>query len=315
MICVSAQSSSRPKLVSMIRFPARFPLRSRRLVALVAGAALASAAGSASADPPLWRVIGPHGEVDLFGSIHLLSDATQWKNPALTAVLAKADALWFEIPLGGASQAQAIELMQAKGLLPTGQSLSSLLPAPLMARVTAQAKREGLDLASLERMKPWLAELELTLKFYTDQGYSEKLGVESQINAAVPASVPREAFETLDKQVDLFADDPMPEQVASLKQTLDELDTDPGLFARAASAWRRGDVKAIATEIVAPMRKEDEALYRRVLVDRNHRFARRIEALAKQPGRVFVVVGVGHLVGPDGVPALLRKDGLDVEGP
>ena len=67
--------------------------------------------------------------------------------------------------------------------------------------------------------------------------------------------------------------------------------------------------------MIAPMRKEDEALYRRVLVERNRRFADRIEQMAKGDRRIFVVVGVGHLVGPDGVPALLRRDGFKVEGP
>ncbi len=279
------------------------------------GLALAGGAASARADPPLWRVIGPHAQVDLFGSIHLLSSATHWRSPALDAELAKTDALWFEIPLGGASQAEAVQLMQAKGLLPTDQALSALLPPALEARVVAAAKQEGVDPAKLDRLQPWFAELELTLIFLQHQGYSEKLGVESQIDAAVPPSVPRKAFETLAEQVDLFADDPLPEQVASLKETLDEIDTDPGALNRIADAWRRGDVKAIAAEMIAPMRKEDEALYRRLLVDRNRRFAARIEQLAKGTGRVFVVVGAGHLVGPDGVPALLRKDGLKVEGP
>jgi len=32
-------------------------------------------------------------------------------------------------------------------------------------------------------------------------------------------------------------------------------------------------------------------------------------------GEAVMVVGVGHLVGPDSVPALLRARGIPVEGP
>ena len=287
----------------------------RSLRALALGAALASGASAARADPPLWRVSGPQAQIDLFGSIHLLSNATHWRTPALEAELAKADAVWFEIPLGRTAQADAVALMQAKGLLPAGQTLSALLPPALETRVIALARTEGLAPAALERMRPWLVELELTLVFYQRQGYREDLGVESQINAAAPPAIPRGAFETLAEQVALFADDPVPEQVASLKETLDDIDADPGTFNRAADAWRRGDVKGIETEVIEPMRKDDEALYRRLLVERNRRFADRIEQMAKGHQRVFVVVGVGHLVGPDGVPAMLRRDGVRVEGP
>ena len=71
-----------------------------RLAALLVTALVA--ASPARADPPLWRVMGPHTEIDLFGSVHLLSDRTSWKDPALLAALSKADAVWFEIPLGDA---------------------------------------------------------------------------------------------------------------------------------------------------------------------------------------------------------------------
>ena len=290
---------------------------SLRLLMGALGLSLALAMGAtARADPPLWRVTGAHVQVELFGSIHLLSAATAWRTPALDAEIARADEVWFEIPLGADAKTDAVQMMRAKGLLAPGESLAALLPPALDARVEALARSDGLDPAVVERMRPWLAELELTVAFYQRQGYREDLGVESQIDAAAPPGARREAFETLADQVDLFADAPLSEQVASLKETLDEIDTDPALFARAAAAWRRGDVKALSAEVVDPMRKEDAGLYRRVLVDRNRRFAARIEQMLRSgQGRVLVVVGAGHLVGPDGVPEMLRRDGVRVEGP
>jgi uncharacterized protein YbaP (TraB family) len=287
----------------------------KRLASATAALALLLVAPPALADPPLWRVMGPHAEVDLFGSVHLLTNRTTWKDPALLAALSKADAVWFEIPLGDASQAETLDLIRQKGQLPAGQTLSGLLPPGLYARAAALAKQEGLPEASLQRMRPWMAELFLSLLYFQRQGASASLGVEPQINAAAPPAAARGAFETVAEQIDLFADDPLTEQVASLKQTLDDIDTDPGLYARLADDWQAGDVKGLVREVIDPMRAEDEALYQRVLVARNRRFAARIEQMARGDRRVFVVVGVGHLVGPDGVPTLLRADGLKVVGP
>ncbi|MGC1302411.1 MAG: TraB/GumN family protein [Caulobacteraceae bacterium] len=273
-------------------------------------------AGAALALPPVWHVEEPGGgRITLFGSVHLLSDATRWRSPALDADLASAGAIWFEIPIDAASQAEAGQLALEKGMLPKGQTLDAVLPPELYARAAALAAREGLPGASLQRLRPWMAELTLSLLYFQKQGARADLGVEDQLSAAVPPGAQRGAFETVAGQIDLFADDPLPEQIASLRETLDEIDKDPAIYDRLAKAWSSGDVQGIEREAIEPMQQEDHGLYERLIVDRNRRFASRIAQLAHEGRNVFVVVGVGHLVGADGVPALLRQDGLKVEGP
>jgi uncharacterized protein YbaP (TraB family) len=163
--------------------------------------------------------------------------------------------------------------------------------------------------------------LTLSVLAFQGQGARADLGVEQQLAKAAPPATRREAFETVAEQIGFFADGSMADQIDSLKETLDEIDDDPDEFKRLAADWARGDVRAIEAEVLGPMKREAPKVYQRLLVERNRRFAQRIEGLlrgedgASAPNHVLIVVGVGHLVGRDGVPALLRKDGFKVEGP
>ena len=292
--------------------------RCGRFASIRAGRGVSAArarAPAARADPPVWRVHAAHAEVVLFGSVHLLSAATQWKTPALEQSLARSAQLWFEIPFTPQTQADAARQALQLGLLPAGQTLSSLLDPATADRVGRLAAADGLQPAALERMRPWLAELMLSTFYFKTRGADQDLGVELQIDHDAPASAAREAFETVSEQIHLFADDPLADQVASLKQTLDEIADDPGLFDRLAAAWARGDVAALVREVIMPTKRDTPGVYQRLLVARNRRFAARIEAMLQGSGRAFVVVGVGPLVGPARVAARLRRDGVAGGGP
>jgi hypothetical protein len=65
--------------------------------------------------------------------------------------------------------------------------------------------------------------------------------------------------------------------------------------------------------IVLSELKQEPLLYQRLLVERNRNWIPKIEALFARPRPAFVVVGAAHLVGPDGLIALLRAKGYTVE--
>jgi uncharacterized protein YbaP (TraB family) len=51
------------------------------------------------------------------------------------------------------------------------------------------------------------------------------------------------------------------------------------------------------------------------LADRNRRWADAITERLAGSGETVIVVGAGHLAGPDSVPTLLRARGVAVDGP
>jgi uncharacterized protein YbaP (TraB family) len=119
----------------------------------------------------------------------------------------------------------------------------------------------------------------------------------------------------VEQQAALFADAPPREQAQALEQTLREIEEDPLSYERLAKAWAASDLAALQAEALDPMQKESPALFKRLVADRNRAWTAKIVERLKGSGKTVVVVGAGHLIGPQGLPQRLRALGYRVEGP
>ena len=289
-------------------------MRSVRSAFVVAAIAM-TVAGSAAAEPPVWVVKDKNSELVLFGSVHILPRGLDWTPPALDRALRAADDIWFELPIDAQSEAMTAALATKAGVLPPDQSLFKLLPpkdAELMSKVAAAY---DVSPVLLDRLEPWLAEVALAGGAYRRVGADAASGVEKTIAAMATPKATRRAFETPEQQIALLSGGTMDEQIASLRETLHEMDEKPDEFEVLVKAWMDGDVKALDREALAPIRKTTPGLFRRLVTDRNARWTKILDARLKGRGRTVVVVGVGHLLGPGGVPARLRALGYSVTGP
>lgn len=279
------------------------------------GVALSLLAGAAGAAPPVWTVHGPRGVVLLFGSIHLLPKGLNWRPPALEDALARAGDIWFELPIDRATDETAGRLMNRLGRLTSGDSLWTHVTADQRARLEAAAGMVGLDARLLTPLRPWMAEIALELAADARSGGLVSEGVESRIQDEAPTGARRHGLETVAQQVGFLAGSSPADQIASLDATARELIADDPTYDRTVRAWLAGDSASLRRDDLAPLEAAAPAIYRRLIVERNRRWARILRRLARNPGVTVVVVGAGHLIGPDGVPALLRAEGLVVDGP
>ena len=292
----------------------------RPIVVFLAVCALLAPA-SVWAKPPLWVAHGAGATVTLFGSVHVLPRGIDWEPDALKQALGEADELWFETPIDSAALLEAARLALAQGLLPDGRSLSDLLSPDGKARLRRETEALRLPGPQLERLRPWLAELSLAEAAYARDGATADQGVERQLADSAPQAE-RHAFETTAQQIAMFAGQPDAVQAQSLQDTLRELEEDPDQSHRLIDAWIKGDLKAIEKEGVEELRRESPEMFDTLLTNRNAAWLRTLQdrlsappAPGQGPKRIVVIVGVGHLIGPDSVPALLRRKGVRVEGP
>jgi uncharacterized protein YbaP (TraB family) len=282
---------------------------------VLALAVLFVGAGAALAEPALWVVRSPTAKVVLFGSVHILPPGLVWEPPALKTALDEANEVWFEIPVDHAADLAVAQAALDSGLQPTGHSLAGDLSARDRARLIQAALACGLAADNLNRLKPWLAEVYLTVESYRLAGAAPDDGVERRLAAQIGPNVQRRAFETPEQQIGYLSAAPLRDQVASLRQTLREIVEGPKAYQRVVDAWMAGDPAALRREALTPMIKAAPRVYKTLVVDRNRRWADILTQRLKGSGEAVVVVGVGHLIGPDSLPALLRARGFDVEGP
>ncbi len=287
---------------------------SRALLAGLFGLVLA-ACGPAEAKPPFWIVRDADSEVLLFGSVHVLRPDLDWRPGELDAALAKADDLWFELPIDAASEARTAQLAATRGLMADGRTLTSLLSPQGAQRLAKASETLGVSLAVMDQLEPWFAEVLLAGAQFRKAGADASGGVEKILSARAPASAQRKAFETPDEQIAIFDSAPLTEQAASLERSLIELDANPDAYEALVADWMAGDLAGIDEQALEPLREAAPGLYARLVSDRNTRWLATLRTRLAGQGRTVVVVGVGHLVGEDGLPARLRALGYSVEGP
>ncbi|MGE0596845.1 MAG: TraB/GumN family protein [Hyphomonadaceae bacterium] len=264
-------------------------------------------------EPALWRIADADSEIWLFGTVHVLPPELAWRGPRFEAAFAAAEELVVETDAAGAETAA---LTAQYGMLPAGQRLSAQIGPEADARLGRQARALGLDPASLEPMRPWLAALRLSYAYAVRRGFNAAAGVEGVLVPEARARGVRVRYlETPEQQVRTLADLPAPVQVAFLEASLDQIEQGGDPLSAMVSAWAVGDAETLDGLLRAELNEAGPEAYDAIIVRRNRAWADEIAARLVGEGDSFYAVGAAHLTGPDGVVTLLRARDIAVEGP
>ncbi|MBW7930121.1 MAG: TraB/GumN family protein [Gammaproteobacteria bacterium] len=277
---------------------------------LLACLALLLAAAAARADRlPLWEVEGAHNHVSILGSIHFLRADAQPLPASIMAAYERADILMMEIRLDDIDPQATQAMVQRLAIDPQGRKLAQLLGPADHARATTMAKAIDLDLGLLDDFEPWFAAITITQLQLAKLGYDAASGVERQlVRAAQRDGKEIRGLETVQQQLRALDALSPAAQRAFLLETLEEATTLPEQVERIISAWQQGDTATLDSEFLDQLRTQPE-LYRRIVVDRNRDWARKLELLLGDRRDYLVVVGTLHLVGEDSLISLLERAG------
>ena len=269
-------------------------------------------AGDQAHPVTLWRVAGETNSVYLLGSIHLLRKEDHPLPIVIGHAYDDADVVVMELDMDDMDPAYAQAAFNRAGVMTDGTTLRDLMGDEAYAQADQAAAQIDIPLDMLSQSEPWLAAMTVELMMLYRIGFNPLLGVEMTITQrATSDGKPIEGLETIDEQLSFLDGLPIEAQREMLLQVLTEGAAMSEQIDDLIQAWHHGDTAALAEGLLNSIGKQDEL--NEVLVDsRNRRWASVIATWLDDEQDYLVVVGALHLVGANGVPALLENRGFGI---
>ena len=279
--------------------------------ALLTFTSMIGAAAQAAEKSFLWRATSGDRSVYLLGSIHFMKQDAYPLNPAIERVFDRAGVVLFETDIDKLDTA-AVSMLVA-GTLEGDATLADVVSTELYDEVFQRLETLGMDIGGFKKMKPWMLALSLTSFELMRADYLGSEGIDAYFSSRAKADgKPQRALESIDYQVSLFAEMSEEESADFLGYTLTELDTMIPLVDEIVAAWKIGDSVRIE-ELLVDGFDGHEALFDRLVTERNLRWLPVIEELFRGDVDAMVVVGSLHLVGEQGLIELLKGKGYEIE--
>lgn len=283
--------------------PAAEPLTAERLAA---GMSAAKDHGF------IWR-LSKGGRVSyLYGTIHAARSEWMFPGPTLVNALRESDTLALELDvLDPDVQRRLVASIVAR----RGEAL----PPELTRRIERQIKAECIDAEAFAKFAPEFQVASLSVMAARRDGLDPANAIDLVLAAvAREFGKPVASLETPEMQIQALLMPTQAETIEFVKSGLDDLESGRArpMLKRIAKVWTDGDYAELSRyerwcDCVGTA--TERAAMKRLLDDRNPSIAAAIDNLHTSGQRVFAAVGSLHMIGPNGLPALLRKRGYKVE--
>jgi uncharacterized protein YbaP (TraB family) len=270
-------------------------------------------AAKAADHGPLWKATRDGRTLWLYGTIHVAKASWVYPGPHVMSALRASNTLALELDLTDPDML----LRLRKAILRNPDSPT--LPDALEKRLLASMAAACIAPAALAPMRAEMQAVTLEVMQGRGMGLYPEYGIDSNLAELARAMhMPLRSLETPESQAALLVSDDPAETARAVGAVLDELEGGraPAMLKRLAGDWERGDVDdmaAYASWCGCMDTPEQRADFHKLIVERNPLMADKIVQWHAEGRLLFVAAGTLHMVGPAGLPTLLKARGFQVE--
>jgi uncharacterized protein YbaP (TraB family) len=288
--------------------------KSRFTFAAIAALFVAQSALSAPAQVKglFWKATSGTDTIYLLGSVHLGSKSMYPLPDYMEKAFANADSLVVEVNIKKVDQAKMAALVQDSGMYKGSDGLSKHVSASTEKKLQSFGAKYGLPAAALDKFRPWLAGVTISVLPMQQMGMQAGLGIDEYFLGKAEGKKPIVEVETAEMQLHLLASLPQDQEQKYLDNSLDEAANAKKAMDILQKDWIGGDVKGMEGFVLKGTHKPG-SFARMLLEDRNPHMADVAEGFLKDNKSCFFVVGAAHMIGKEGIVQILKNRGYKVE--
>ncbi|WP_226664817.1 TraB/GumN family protein [Microbulbifer aggregans] len=255
-------------------------------------------------------------KIYLLGSIHLADQSFYPLRDVILNAYNSSDALVVEADvIAMESDPQLQQKVTQESFYPPGDQLKNHIPPELYGELQEWLRKRMIPERLFSRMRPAIAMITLSIVEMQAHGLDPNAGIDRHFLAEAHRQVkPILELESVLQQLQLLNSLEKPELY--LKQTLEQLSEMDQFVPRITGAWKAGDQEALYDLIFRQdieQYPEFVQLHERLFYRRNREMAKKIQTFSEQHGKLFVVVGAGHLIGEKSVSDYLKAAGFNIK--
>lgn len=267
----------------------------------------------APAESSVWKVQKGGATMYLGGTCHLLRPSDFPLPAEFEQAYRESEIIVLETDVGGFNDPAIQAKLMSSATYADGTTIDKHISSQTYALLTEYCTSRGISLETLKHFRPSMITMMITVMELNKLGVSQE-GVDMFFyNLAAKDQKPIEGLETVDEQIRFMTEMGQGDEDALITHTINETKSLEEQYGRLVDAWRTGDIPKLYDFMVSELKVKTPGLYKKLLYDRNKNWLPLIDAYQKTPKKEFILVGVAHLVGPEGLIESLIQKGYEVE--
>ena len=258
----------------------------------------------------VWKISKNGNSIFLAGSVHLLRPRDYPMPAAFDSAYGKSSMLVLEANVDKLFDRDMAEYLNEKSMLPEGQTLQTVLNEAVYKRL--EGLIGAIALESLSQYKPSILVNTLQTVFLQQSGFTENGADLYYMDKSKRDGKSIGFLEDVKIQIDMLSG--MADGIEN-EYVSDAIDEFPHLangVITLVSEWKKGIATTTETSLNA-QKAQWPTIYEVMILNRNSAWIPEIETyLATEPIE-FVIVGMAHLYGPDGLLLQLRNMGYTIK--